>query len=71
MAVYEAAGWGEEGGGVDAEDGGEAGGVDLGLFAVALYRVLDAVEKEVLAEEIEEGQGSCGRDVRLEVKEVE
>ena len=67
MAVYEVAGRGEEGGGVDAEDGGEAGSVDLGFFAVALYCVLDAVEEEVLAEEIEEGQGGGGGDVRLEV----
>ena len=71
MAVYEIAGRGEEGGGVDAEDGGEAGSVDLGFFAVALYRVLDAVEEEVLAEEIEEGQGDGGGGVRLEVEEVE
>ena len=71
MAIYEVAGRGEEGGGVHAEDGGEAGSVDLGFFAVALYRVLDAVEEEVLAEEIEEGQGGGGGDVRLEVEEVE
>ena len=71
MAVYEVAGRGEEGGGVYAEDGGEAGSVDLGFFAVSLYCVLDAVEEEVLAEEIEEGQGGGGGDVRLEVEEVE
>ena len=71
MAVYEVAGRGEEGGGVDAEDGGETGSVDLGFFAVALYCVLDAIEEEVLAEEIEEGQGGRGGDVRLEVEEVE
>ena len=71
MAVYKVAGRGEKGRGVDAEDGGEAGSVDLGFFAVALYRVLDAVEEEVLAEEIEEGQGGGGGDIRLEVEEVE
>ncbi len=71
MAVYEVAGWGEEGGSVDAEDSGEAGSVDLGFFAKALYRVLDAVEEEVLAEEVEEGQRGGGRDVGLEVEEVE
>ena len=71
MAVYEVSGWGEEGGSVDAEDGGEAGSIDLGFFAIALYRVLDAVEEEVLAKEIEEGQGGGGRDVGLEVEEAE
>ena len=71
MAVYEVAGRSEEGRGVDAEDGGEAGSVDLGFFAVALYCVLDAVEEEVLPEEIEEGEGGGGGDVRLEVEEVE
>ena len=71
MAVYEVAGRGEEGGGVDAKDSGEARSVDLGLFAVALYHILDAVEEEVLAEEIEEGEGGRDGDVRLEVEEVE
>ena len=71
MAVYKVAGRGEEGGGVDAEDGGEAGSLDLCFFAVALYCVLDAVEEEVLAEKIEEGQGGRGGDVRLEIEEVE
>ena len=71
MAVNEVTGRGEEGRGVDAKDSGEAGSVDLGFFAVALYRILDAVEEEVLPEEIEEGQGGGGRDVRLEVEEVE
>lgn len=71
MAVYEVAGWGEEGGGVDAKDSGETGSVDLGFLAVALYRVLDAVEEEVFAEESEERQGGCGRDVGFEVEDVE
>ena len=71
MAVYEVARWGKEGGGIDAEDGGEAGSVDLGLLPVALYRILDAVEEEVLAEESEERQGGCGRNVRYEIDEVE
>lgn len=71
MAIYKVAGWGEEGGSVDAEDSGEAGSVDLGLLPVAFYRILDAVEEEVLAEESEERQGGYGRDVRFEVDEVE
>ena len=71
LAVYEVAEWGEEGGGVDAEDGGETGSVDLGFFAIALYCVLDAVEEEIFAEESEEWQGGCGRDVGFEVEEVE
>ena len=71
MAVYEVAGWSEEGGSVDAEDSGEARSVDLSLLPVALYRILDAVEEEVFAQESEERQGGCGRDVRFEVEEVE
>lgn len=71
MAVYEVAGWGEEGGSVDTEDSGEAGSVDLSLLPVALYRILDAVEEEVLAEENEERQGGRGGNVRFKVEEVE
>jgi hypothetical protein len=58
---------GEEGGVVDAKDGGEARGGDLGGSRAAADGVLDAVEGEFAAEEVEELAGGRCRDKRLVV----
>ena len=52
--VYQGAVCGEEGGGVDAEDGGIAGGVNFCFDSAALDFVFYSVEEEGGAEEVEE-----------------
>ena len=61
----------EVGRGVDAEDGGEARGVDFCFFSVALDCVGDSVEEEGAAEEFEEVLFDGFGYVGLVVDEIE
>lgn len=71
LAVDEGAIWGERGRGVDAIYRRETRCVYTSLVTIALNGVLHPVEEERIPQKFEQLSFGCGRDIRLEVEEIE